>query len=232
MADKETSDVVGAPQLDWLQKMKAKDRDYLQKAYALSSPAEARELYDEWAETYDVDLDELDYAFPSNAANALVQALGPDRDVGELRILDAGCGTGLVGAILASEHGAKHIDGLDISPGMLKIARKTAAYEDLSEVDLTKRIGKDDGAYDAVICVGTLTEGHVGPSVLDEFARVVKKDGVVAATVLTKIWESHGFKAKVQELKSSGKVDVLSDKEVGLTKGKDTGGILVLLRKL
>ena len=232
MADKETSSVVGAPQLDWLEKMKAKDRDYLQKAYALSSPAEARELYDEWADTYDVDLDELDYAFPSNAANALIEVLGKDKNIGDLRILDAGCGTGLVGAILASEHGAKHIDGVDISPGMLKIARKTAAYEDLAEVDLTKRIPKDDGTYDAVICVGTLTEGHVGASVLDEFVRVVRKGGVVDATVLTKIWESHGFKAKVQELKDAGKVEVLSDKEVGLTKGKDTGGILLLLRKL
>jgi ubiquinone/menaquinone biosynthesis C-methylase UbiE len=158
--------------------------------------------------------------------------LGTSADISELKILDAGCGTGLVGAILASEHGAKHIDGIDISPGMLKIARRTAAYEDLVEVDLTKRIPREDGSYDAVICVGTLTEGHVGPTVLDEFVRVVKKGGVVDATVLSTIWESHGFKDTVQELKKARKIEVLSDNEVGLTKDKSTGGILVLVRKL
>lgn len=86
--------------------------------------------------------------------------------------------------------------------------------------------------YDAVICVGTLTEGHVGPGVLGEFVRVVKKGGIVDAAVLAKIWESNGFKDKVQELRSSRKVEVLNDGSVGLTKGKDSGGILVLLRKL
>jgi ubiquinone/menaquinone biosynthesis C-methylase UbiE len=231
-SDPYTSSVVGAPQADWLAKMKEKDRDYLSKAYSLSTPAEARDLYDEWADSYDQDLDELDYAFPSNAANALVNALGNDREIADLKILDAGCGTGLVGAILASEHGAKHIDGVDISSGMLKVARKTLAYQDLSEADLTKRIDREDGTYDAVICVGTLTEGHVGPAVLDEFVRVVKKGGIVDATVLEKIWTSHGFSDKVEELRSSGKVEVLSDSSVGLTKGKSTGGILVLLRKM
>ena len=230
--DPHTSNVVGAPQADWLEKMKNKDNDYLARAYALSTPGEARDLYDEWADSYDQHLDELDYAFPSNAANALITALGNDVDVADLKVLDAGCGTGLVGAILASEHGAKHIHGMDISPGMLNIAQKTAAYEDLSEADLTKRIERDDGTYDAVICVGTLTEGHVGPNVLGEFVRVVKKGGIVDATVLDKIWESHGFKDKVNELRAAGKVEVVSDQAVGLTKGKDTGGILVLLRKL
>lgn len=230
--DSFTSSVVGAPQLDWLTKTKGKDRDYLSKAYSLSTPSEARDLYDEWADSYDQDLNELDYAFPANAANALIQALGTNVDISELKILDAGCGTGLVGAILASEHGAKHVDGVDISPGMLKVARKTAAYQDLNEVDLTKRIPRDDGSYGAVICVGTLTEGHVGPSVLDEFVRVLRTSAVVAATVLSKIWETHGFKDKVQELQKAGKVEIISDSEVGLTKGKDTGGILVVLRKL
>ncbi|KIW02326.1 uncharacterized protein PV09_06471 [Verruconis gallopava] len=222
---------VSEPQGEWLKKMADTGNSFLEKAYALSSPSEARDLYDRWANSYDRDLDELDYAFPANAASALVNAMGTD-DISDLRILDAGCGTGLVGAILASEYNATNVDGLDISPGMLAIAQRTHAYKVLTEADLTKRIARQDGEYDAVICVGTLTKGHVGPAVLDEFVRVVRKGGIVDATVLATIWESGGFKAKVDELKASGRAEVLGDGAVGLRKGETTGGILLLLKKL
>ena len=70
----------------------------IERAYSLSDPDEARALYDEWAGTYDDDLasDSQGYVAPAVAADAVARASGVDGE-----ILDAGCGTGLVGVALA-----------------------------------------------------------------------------------------------------------------------------------
>lgn len=203
---------------------------FLSRAYALQNPGQARDLYNEWAASYDKDLTGVDYAFPSHAATALVTAL-EGRDISDLKILDAGCGTGLVGLLLAKD-GAKHIDGVDISPGMLELARKTGAYESLDEADLTKAIKRNDGEYDAVTCVGTLTKGHVGPDAIGELVRVVKKDGVISATVKDDVWESGGFKAKVDDLVNSRDVELLRTETIGLKKSDQSGGMLFVLKRL
>ena len=210
------------------------DNPYLKRAYALQDAKSARTLYDEWATKYDSDLSSLEYTFPQQASTALL-AQFPDADLANIKILDAGCGTGLVGISLkqAGAHRA-NIMGCDISTGMLEVARKSGAYGSLDETDLSKPLRYVDGQFDGVVCVGTLTQGHVGPDpVLGEFARVVKKgSGVVVATVLEAIWESGGFRSRIEELVKAGLVEVVSDTVVGITKGESEGGRLVVLRKL
>lgn len=212
----------------------ASDKAYLDRAYALKSPDEARTLYDEWAKSYDTDLSGLDYAFPRRAAEAVLANL-PAKADGPLKVLDAGCGTGLVGVALiqAAQGRAKfRIDGVDISPGMLETAQKTGLYADLSEVDLTKPLSSASSSYDIVVCVGTLTRGHVGCAVLAEFVRVTKGDGLVVATVLDQIWKSAGFEAEVERLSRENQVEVLSVGTVGVVEGKQEGGKLVVMRRL
>ena len=206
--------------------------DFLKRAYALSSAPEARVLYNEWATSYDKHLTEEEYAFPEHAASALIAAIDIGQDISQLRILDAGCGTGLVGIAL-SKYGAIKIDGLDISPGMLEIARQSGVYEELEEADLTKPIARGDGKYDAVLCVGTLTKGHVGPDpALSEFVRITKRGGFIVATVLDEIWESAGFRAKVDDLVSLGKVEIMQSTLVGVRKDAIDGGRMLVLKKL
>jgi ubiquinone/menaquinone biosynthesis C-methylase UbiE len=201
--------------------------EFLRRAYAIQSTDEARTLYDEWATSYDADLSAEQYAFPERAATALQQAVGSD--LAGLTILDAGCGTGMVGLCL-QRLGATHVVGVDISPGMLDVARKSGAYKDTREADLTKRLEFGDAEFYAVICVGTLTRGHVGPDVLDEFVRVVRNDGFVVATILGEIWESHGFRSKVDEL-AEHKVVVCRSEDVGVVADRNDGGRLIVLRK-
>lgn len=247
---------------------------YLDRAYALQSPAEARTLYDEWARSYDADLSGIEYVFHRHAAGAVLQNLGPNVDVNrklKVKVLDAGCGTGLVGRALREEivrvegmgkGGGKvgrtdtcpsqeifqgkidpsnidfEITGIDISPGMLDVARKTGLYTTLEEVDLMKLPLKyTTGSYDVVVCVGTLTRGHVGPEVLGEFVRVTKTDGIIVATVLEEIWEIKGFERETERLAGTEQevvkeVEVLGVERVGVVKGAEEGGRLVVLRKV
>ncbi|MBR8744976.1 class I SAM-dependent methyltransferase [Nocardiopsis sp. MG754419] len=175
----------------------------LDRVYALRSPEECETTYDAWAATYEHDTtEEMGYAAPAHTAEHLAGLL-VDRPDAE--ILDAGCGTGLVGAAL-SERGPWTIDGLDLSAAMLDHARAKGVYRDLAKADLTRRLPLEDDSYDAVICVGTLTEGHVGPEAFDELIRVARPGAPIVVTVLDRIWEPSGYKAKVTSLRESGAV--------------------------
>jgi predicted TPR repeat methyltransferase len=208
----------------------------LDRVFAASSTEESRQLYDEWAQTYDSDLAEHAFTAPALVAEAVVRGLGLDHVPNKLEILsrinivDAGCGTGLVGIELA-KLGAKEICGLDISQGMLAIANNTGAYGSLKTADLTTRLPISTGTFNALTCCGTFTHGHLGPAPLAEFVRVVKTGGVVVATVLDSHWEEKGFEAAVQRLEQEGLVDVV-EKESHAYRKDAGGGRVLILKKL
>lgn len=208
---------------------------HLDRAYALSKTdiGDMRKLYDEWAATYDSDLakEDQDYVGPAIAAQYALKSLGTPSIPDTLDILDAGCGTGLVGVHLA-RLGARKIDGIDLSPGMLDMARKSGAYRDLTPVDLSQRLPHGDASYGLLICVGTLTQGHVGPEALDEFVRVVKKGGFVIATVLDSIWSTQGYDVAVQQLAADGKVKVISTQLEDYRRGAGMRAQMIVLQVL
>lgn len=183
--------------------MRDTPRDILDRVYAMQGPDEAERVYDEWAESYDDDTVEgMGYVGHVVATSKLVEVTRPGH------VLDAGCGTGLVGVELA-EHTDATIDGVDISQGMLDRARARGVYRKLEQADLTQRLDIEDDTYDSALCVGTFTAGHVGPEAFGELARVVRPGGYVVATVLDQVWESGGYHAYVDELAASGVVRLL-----------------------
>lgn len=183
----------------------------LSKAYGLTSVDDTRTLYDEWAASYDKEMakEDQDYVGPASAAAHVLKCLGTESIDPSLEILDAGCGTGLAGIALA-QLGAKKIDGVDLSQGMLDIARKAGVYQYLNTADLSTRMVHSDNRYDAIACVGTLTQGHVGPIALDEFVRITKPGGFIVATVLGSIYENGGYQAKIEDLVNKKKVEFIS----------------------
>lgn len=204
----------------------------LARAYALTDVSDTRSLYDEWASTYDQEMAEAsqDYVGPALASAYALKCLGPD-GLASSRILDAGCGTGLVGVHLA-KLGAKNIDGIDLSPGMLDIARKAGVYDSLDVADLTRPIARKDGEYRAVVCIGTFTQGHVGPAALDELVRIVDKGGYVIATVLGSIWTSGGYEKKIAALAEGARAKVLSAELGDYRRGAGVQAYMVVLRVL
>jgi ubiquinone/menaquinone biosynthesis C-methylase UbiE len=189
---------------------------------------DCQNLYAQWAATYDHDvLGSQKYVAPSIIAQI---ALGFSTHV-KGAILDAGCGTGLVGVGLM-RGGSTTIDGFDLSPAMLKVAEQSGAYRNLIIGDLTQQIPQPDDTYDMVTCVGTFTHGHVGPDpALREFARVTTKNGLIIATILDEVWVSGGYKAEVEKLEREGLVEVVSVEFKDYRKGRDQASVIVLRKR-
>ncbi|OJJ42636.1 hypothetical protein ASPZODRAFT_20402 [Penicilliopsis zonata CBS 506.65] len=206
-------------------------KSYLREAREALSVHECMQIYDKWAATYNDEVGDVaqDYVAPSLVAQAVLRVA--NRSPESAAILDAGCGTGLVGQALATA-GATVIDGFDLSPAMLAVARETGVYRNLIRGDLTCRIEVADGVYDAVVCVGTFTLGHVGSTpALREFARITRTNGIVAATMLEEVWVPGGFQAEVEALVSEGQVAVVFQELIDYVKGHGDKAMLVILKK-
>lgn len=196
---------------------------------ALSKEA-CMKLYDEWAASYNNDLADAsqNYVAPILTAQA---AMKINNNV-KATVLDAGCGTGLVGEALA-KGGAMVIDGADLSPPMLDIAKDTGVYRDLLLADLTQPIERPDESYDIITCCGTFTRGHVGPDpALREFVRLIKPGGIIVATILNEIWLSGGYKAEVGKLEAEGLARVVSAEVKDYRKGAGDKATFLVLQKM
>lgn len=161
-----------------------------------TSTAEVRQSYDHWAGSYDEDLAEWDYRAPLEAASLLKPAIQASSTV-----LDAGCGTGLVGAALRHVGFKGDIDGIDLSPSSLEKAGERETYRSLCPVDFQELpLGIADDAYDALTCVGVLTYVPDSEAILKEFARVVRPGGVAVVTQRDDLFEERAFDRTIQGL--------------------------------
>lgn len=166
--------------------------------------------YRAWASDYDKDLvDDAGYVAPKQCAEALRDLL-PDSGA---TVLDAGCGTGLVGVYLA-EAGVDAIDGLDYSQDMLDVAAEKDCYRALLQADLNEPLDIETDKYSATVCVGTFTTGHVGPEALFELIRVTEADGPICFTVRDTFWKETGFQNVIEKAAERGVAEVVSAVEV------------------
>lgn len=158
-----------------------------EKTYAATTRDEMLDAYSEWASSYDRDsLGLFGYAAPAAAAEALKRLL-PDRVA---PILDAGAGTGLVGAFLA-ERGFTELIGVDLSPEMLEQARRKGCYRALMCRDLADADLVPQRSLGAVVSVGTVTPKHVEEgSLLRGWASWVRPGGLVCLSVRTEFWDA------------------------------------------
>ena len=85
------------------------------------------------------------------------------------RVLDVGCGSGLT-LVLAAQRGATP-SGLDISPGLLGIARERLPAAELCEGDM-ESLPHRDAAFDAVVGVNAFQFAGDPRRALREAARV------------------------------------------------------------
>ena len=176
-----------------------KRREIHQQVLEAKNSEELVEAYNRWAENYDHDLiSEMGYQAPKLAVRELLRYHSDKK----MPILDAGCGTGLIGDLLGKES-FQCIDGLDFSKGMLEQAEKKGVYRNLIHGDMNKTLDIADNAYAAAICVGTFTSSHVGPSAFSELIRITRPGGIIIATVRLTYWKEEGFRSVLRELENS-----------------------------
>ena len=167
--------------------------------YKLKTPEELLKYYQNWTNNnkYNKDMIDWNYSAPQETVSILKKyALNKNS-----KILDAGCGTGLVGIEL-KKYGYSNIDGVDFSQNMLDLVPQ-GTYKKIEKVDLNKQLKFKDNTYDIVMCVGTFTYGHVMPKALDELIRITKNKGLICFTINEGIYEEYGFDNKIKELSSN-----------------------------
>ena len=111
--------------------MAQKDVDNKIPIYKLKTTNEIMKYYDEWGikNKYDQDMVDWNYTGPKESVNVFKKyALNKN-----IKILDAGCGTGLVGVEL-KKYNYLNIDGADLSKKLLDLVPK-GYYKKLEQTD-------------------------------------------------------------------------------------------------
>ena len=185
--------------------MAQKDIVHKVPLHTLKSSDEVRDLYDDWSKNdkYNQDMIDWEYSGPREVVSAFL----PHASNKGIKILDAGCGSGLVGEELSKE-GYSIIHGADIAAKLMN-SIPAGIYQELHNIDLNKPINFTDDFFDAVLCVGTFTFGHVKAKALSEFTRIVKSGGIIGFTINEGVFLDHGFKSELDHLVIQKKITQL-----------------------
>ena len=184
-----------------------------------------QDVYKEWAAAYDHDNDNLLGTVSQPLSVQIFQEYIKDK---LLRIIDVGCGTGLVGVEL-EKSGFSNFDGIDISQEMIDIA-KQRGYSKLFIGSLNDSLPCENNEYDAALCVGVFTHGHVGSNRLDELVRIVKPGGIICFTVNEGVYDSYGFDSKIKNLESTNIWKILEIRKSDYMTKKNIKGIYCVVK--
>lgn len=161
-------------------------RNFYDTLYACYGDIEAvNKFYKEHHESYDKIYTLIDYPYKIFANELYTIVTDDDRKPENLRVLDVGAGTGLLGDEMYA-FGFQNMDALDMCDNMLKLAKKKDLYTNYFNVGIfypQETPGIRRGTYDAAVCNGTFTDGHIKMNAILEMARMVKKGGYVMYTV-------------------------------------------------
>ncbi|MEI8068201.1 MAG: class I SAM-dependent methyltransferase [Actinomycetota bacterium] len=182
---------------------KPKKQITLADAYNLMTPDDSRELYAQWAATYDKTfIEDNKYVYPAKIAAVLAKHMPADR---AFSVIDIGCGTGAVGEEIVKLRPRSVIEGVDISPEMIAVASTklrsdgTKVYEDLHEADLSSTIYFAANYYDFFVSAGTFTIGHLGAYELIDAVSVCRSGATIVAGVNQQHWEDNDFASAITE---------------------------------
>ena len=196
MADKSDSQDSQSPGLD--------------DAYSVKTPDDNRQLYAKWADTYEtIFVATQKYRYPQAISEVFHNVIA---SANISSVVDIGTGTGLTGMYLASLRPNIIIDGIDISPEMLVKAREkkrvdgTSVYQLLLVKDMSKLASTPNSPYDALICSGTFTHGHLGPEALDNLINLVRPNGWCVIGVNNEHFAAREFDKKLNKLIESNQI--------------------------
>jgi predicted TPR repeat methyltransferase len=122
-----------------------------------ASDAFIETTFDSFAASFDSKLAKLLYRAPALVAEMLKRSgVAPSKS---LDVLDAGCGTGLCGALIAPY--ARRLVGVDLSERMLDQAGERNVYDELVKGELTAYMAGCTETFDVIVSADTLV--YFGP---------------------------------------------------------------------
>ena len=148
-------------------------KKYLSGAYTVKSAEQTKQLYKEWADTYDDELESQGYASPARTAMALAACAD---DLFE-PVLDIGCGSGVSGECLL-DAGFTELHGSDFSAEMLVQADQKQVYKALHLADFDSPFDFIQSPFKLMTAVGVFTSGHAEPDVLKRIIELMPIDGL------------------------------------------------------
>lgn len=97
------------------------------------------------------------------------------------KILDVGCGTGLLAEVLAKKNATQTVTGIDLSANMLKVAQnKFLAYPNINFHQASvNHLPFSNQSFDIVVCVSTFHYFDEPKTALLEMRRVLKPKGKI-----------------------------------------------------
>jgi predicted TPR repeat methyltransferase len=150
--------------------------------------------FDSFASSFEAKLERLSYRAP-----ALIAAMLRDSGIEQahrLDVLDAGCGTGLCGPIIAPF--ARRLLGVDLSQGMLEHAREKNVYDLLTKAELTDYLRDHRGSFDLIVSADTLVYFGDLTSIIAALARALRPNGFVVFTLEKLVAEDAGADYRLQ----------------------------------
>ena len=188
----------------------------VKKAFELDGNEDAiKEFYADWAENYNKDTTGIHYSACQSTYELLTSLPGSEFQTTDLndksiRIMDVGCGTGLMGKKL-HEHGYTNIDGCDISLEMVQEADKLAIYTQLTaDIDINQPINPDwKDAYDVSMSIGVFTPGHVEPKALNQMIDMTKPGGLILVSTRLAYYDSTDYQQVSDQLEQENKIKLL-----------------------
>ncbi|MGB1252402.1 MAG: class I SAM-dependent DNA methyltransferase [Candidatus Promineifilaceae bacterium] len=193
---------------------------------AASDPVEIRAAYADWAATYEDDLDFYGYTAPKIGVALFCRAL-PDVSA---EILDAGCGTGLVGVEL-NGRGYMVVDGCDFSAEMRTNAKQTGVYRTLAYANFLELLPQyADNSYDGITCIGVYSSS-LHPQFLSELIRIIKPNGVLCFTCRPNYFVSD-VEIQVKQFAADNVVTIETLTHQPYMTGQDANAAYIVLRKM
>ena len=208
--------------------MSTEDTDNKIPIYQLKSKEKVLDYYVNWTkeEQFNKDMIEWNYQAPQNTVKLFDQHT-PNKNI---NILDAGCGSGLVGIEL-QKYGYTKITGADFSQEMLNLIPQSI-YQKLELIDLNEKLKYKDNLYDAITCVGTFTYGHVKAHALNELIRVLKKKGLICFTINEGIYLEYQFDKKMEQLSNDNLWQIIDFSKCSYIVNKDIEAWLCIAKKI
>lgn len=143
-------------------------------------------LFDQYAPKFEASLvGELGYRGPALLFDAVMATRRAQGGAARFRrIIDVGCGTGLVARVFAAD--ADEMIGIDLSAGMIRQAAATRLYAELQVADAVDGLKRQPGGRaDLVVAADVMIYLHDLAPLMREAARVLTPGGLFAFTAET-----------------------------------------------